>query len=59
MLFERLFIDSVSELIDKCVGSKIWVIMKGDKGVFNLCGDLGLYEADFVHRIQWYSHGLR
>jgi hypothetical protein len=21
-----------AELIDKCVGSKIWVIMKGDKG---------------------------
>jgi len=21
------------ELIDKCVGSKIWVIMKGDKGI--------------------------
>lgn len=20
------------ELIDKCVGSKIWVVMKGDKG---------------------------
>lgn len=22
-----------SELIDKCVGSRIWVIMKGDKGM--------------------------
>lgn len=21
------------ELIDKCVGSKIWVVMKGDKGI--------------------------
>jgi hypothetical protein len=21
------------ELIDKCVGSKIWVVMKGDKGM--------------------------
>jgi hypothetical protein len=21
-----------SELIDKCVGSRIWVVMKGDKG---------------------------
>lgn len=21
------------ELIDKCVGSRIWVIMKGDKGM--------------------------
>jgi hypothetical protein len=24
--------DSLPELIDKCVGSKIWVVMKGDKG---------------------------
>lgn len=23
---------SLAELIDKCVGSKIWVVMKGDKG---------------------------
>ena len=22
-----------AELIDKCVGSRIWVIMKGDKGL--------------------------
>lgn len=27
----RLLICSI-ELIDKCVGSRIWVIMKGDKG---------------------------
>lgn len=26
--------DQVAELIDKCVGSKIWVVMKGDKGEF-------------------------
>lgn len=24
------------ELIDKCVGSRIWVIMKGDKGAFDI-----------------------
>jgi hypothetical protein len=24
------------ELIDKCVGSKIWVVMKGDKGTICL-----------------------
>lgn len=24
--------DLLPELIDKCVGSKIWVVMKGDKG---------------------------
>lgn len=23
---------SILELIDKCVGSRIWVVMKGDKG---------------------------
>lgn len=23
---------SNAELIDKCVGSKIWVVMKGDRG---------------------------
>ena len=27
------FANFVSELIDKCVGSRIWVIMKGDKGL--------------------------
>lgn len=26
----------ILELIDKCVGSKIWVVMKGDKGMFAL-----------------------
>lgn len=25
----------ILELIDKCVGSRIWVIMKGDKGSVN------------------------
>jgi hypothetical protein len=25
----------ILELIDKCVGSRIWVIMKGDKGLVN------------------------
>ncbi|TVY85842.1 U6 snRNA-associated Sm-like protein, partial [Lachnellula willkommii] len=24
------------ELIDKCVGSKIWVVMKGEKGMLHL-----------------------
>jgi hypothetical protein len=24
---------TIPELIDKCVGSKIWVVMKGDKGM--------------------------
>jgi len=27
------------ELIDKCVGSRIWVIMKGDKGVLHIALD--------------------
>jgi hypothetical protein len=27
------FSDHETELIDKCVGSKIWVVMKGDKGM--------------------------
>ena len=26
-----------SELIDKCINSKIWVIMKGDKELVSLC----------------------
>lgn len=30
LLFRRLTF--CPELIDKCVGSKIWVVMKGDKG---------------------------
>lgn len=25
----------VTELIDKCVGSRIWIVMKGDKGQFS------------------------
>lgn len=28
----KRFSDRETELIDKCVGSKIWVVMKGDKG---------------------------
>ncbi|EDN09216.1 small nuclear ribonucleoprotein LSm5 [Histoplasma capsulatum] len=28
------------ELIDKCVGSKIWVVMKGDKGEEELGSDI-------------------
>lgn len=27
----------MAELIDKCVGSRIWVIMKNDKGELNRC----------------------
>jgi hypothetical protein len=27
------------ELIDKCVGSRIWVIMKGDKGMLHIAPD--------------------
>lgn len=26
--------NSELELIDKCVGSRIWVVMKGDKGMY-------------------------
>ena len=36
------------ELIDKCVGSRIWVIMKGDKGALDslLCGQKsGLHDG--------------
>ena len=28
----QTLIDNILELIDKCVGSRIWVVMKGDKG---------------------------
>jgi hypothetical protein len=39
------------ELIDKCVGSKIWVVMKGDKG------EAGHSAIDFyllmLYRVQW------
>jgi hypothetical protein len=31
--FEIDLLTPSPELIDKCVGSKIWVVMKGDKGV--------------------------
>ena len=31
------------ELIDKCVGSRIWVIMKGDKGSY------GIYQRSHLH----------
>lgn len=27
----NFFVHCASELIDRCIGSKIWVIMKGDK----------------------------
>ena len=30
------FANYLPELIDKCVGSKIWVVMKGDKGKYHI-----------------------
>ena len=27
----RMFLESFAELIDRCIGSKIWIVMKGDK----------------------------
>lgn len=42
-----------TELIDKCVGSKIWVVMKGDKGKYpvldSLCIQLTIYKNSAVH----------
>ncbi|BFZ63368.1 RNA-binding protein lsm5 [Saitoella coloradoensis] len=35
------------ELVDKCVGSKIWVVMKGDK---EFCGTLSGFD-DFVNMV--------
>mmetsp|Transcript_8700 Transcript_8700/g.12943 ORF Transcript_8700/g.12943 Transcript_8700/m.12943 type:complete len:94 (-) Transcript_8700:332-613(-) len=35
------------ELVDKCIGSKIWIIMKGDKEV---CGILKGYD-DYVNMV--------
>jgi len=57
-----------AELIDKCVGSRIWVVMKGEKGTFyplwSRCGKRGRYEllmADFLssNRIRWDITGFR
>lgn len=45
------------ELIDKCVGSKIWVVMKGDKGM--LCLFQVYYETDTINRIQRYTTRFR
>ncbi|GAO47178.1 hypothetical protein G7K_1389-t1 [Saitoella complicata NRRL Y-17804] len=36
-----------TELVDKCVGSKIWVVMKGDK---EFCGTLSGFD-DFVNMV--------
>lgn len=39
------------ELIDKCVGSKIWVVMKGDKGE---AGHSAIYfDLLMFYRVQW------
>jgi len=35
------------ELVDKCIGSKMWIIMKGDK---ELCGTLKGYD-DYVNMV--------
>ena len=32
-----------SELIDKCIGSKIWVIMKGDKEIVGTLRGFDVY----------------
>ncbi|KAF4994759.1 hypothetical protein FGRMN_5573 [Fusarium graminum] len=42
------------ELIDKCVGSRIWVIMKGDKGKMSL----GYFTASFADELAEFSGTL-
>lgn len=37
-----------AELIDKCVGSRIWVVMKGDKGTVST-RERGLYGGDVAN----------
>ncbi|EXF73676.1 hypothetical protein CFIO01_02446 [Colletotrichum fioriniae PJ7] len=38
------------ELIDKCVGSRIWVVMKGDKGMAEFSGTLLGFD-DYVNMV--------
>lgn len=47
-----------AELIDKCVGSRIWVVMKGDKGTESLTF-LASQDAHEHDRIQWYPARFR
>lgn len=54
---EECLTDHLAELIDKCVGSKIWVVMKGDKGIISFQLSSGIL-AD-VTRIQWHSPRFR
>ena len=45
------------ELIDKCVGSKIWVVMKGDKGE---AGHSAIYFYFLMfYRVQWNTTWFR
>lgn len=48
------------ELIDRCIGSRMRVIMKGDKGIFSQRGD-GYDEActDNAGRVQRYTSRIR
>ena len=41
---------SFAELIDKCVGSKIWVVMKGDKGIVpdDFCWAISITESQLL-----------
>lgn len=53
----KLVANIVAELIDKCVGSKIWVVMKGDKGSFSYSSFFSMQLTEC--RIQWHSRRLR
>jgi hypothetical protein len=56
--YKALCLTFSPELIDKCVGSKIWVVMKGDKGMLPMLCKSRCTNHDGVSRIQRYPPWL-
>ena len=53
--------NTATELIDKCVGSRIWVVMKGDKGTleFQIGQRLAVAYTNMGVRVRGYAVRLR
>jgi hypothetical protein len=52
LAFSYYFIINTTELIDKCIGSKIHVIMKGDKEIVGILRGFDEYVSKFFFEMK-------
>ena len=46
-----------SELIDRCIGSKVWVVMRGDKEIEGTLRQVWREAAGWGQQLRWRRHG--